>query len=159
MGLPTKRDSHDLDLGPVRLTATGVEFTAAPTFDEWAAAMEWVKRCEGAVAWWAGDMVVHGDNQFGQEASQHYERETIRKFAWVAEKVIPSVRRKALSFTHHEVVAKLPTREQDKWLKIAEAEGLSVKELKKRIKGEDEPDDDKEPCPTCGRPWDGEYKA
>lgn len=152
MGLPAKRDSHDIDLGPIRLVATGLEFTAAPSLDEWLAVVEWLKRCNSGVQWWCGDAVNHGLNMFGESASQGFDRETWRRWSWICEKVIPSVRRKALSFTHHEVVAKLPTREQDKWLKIAEAEGLSVKELKKRIKGDDEPEDDAELCSECGRP-------
>lgn len=153
-----KRDPRDLDLGPIRLTAISVEFTAAPTLDQWRQAFQWVKRCETGVAWWLGDMVVHGDNMFGEEASQEYERETIRKFAWVAEKVPASVRRRTLSYSHHEVVARLPVREQERWLIAAEQNGWSVKELRRQLKDDPAVADDKEPCPTCGRPWDGIYK-
>lgn len=156
MDVPVKRDSRDIDLGPMRLTATGVEFLAAPTLEQWRAAMQWTKRCEGAVAWWLGDLVVNGENMFGEDASCEYERETIRKFTWVAEKVQPSVRRKALSFTHHEKVAKLPHREQQKWLLAAEQHGWSAKELAKQIKGEEpEEDEDAELCPVCGKKWNG----
>lgn len=160
--LPAKKDATDIDLGPVRLTATGVDFHTSLTLDEWRSVMQWTKRCEHAVAWWLGDLVVAGDNMFGEEASQEYERETIRKFAWVAEKVQPAIRRKALSFTHHEVVAKLEPREQKHWLAAAEAGGWSAKELRRQIR-EDEripEDDDKEPCPTCGKAgWDGIYRT
>lgn len=158
--VPAKTDAHDLDLGPVRLTAVGVEFLRAPTYEEWANAFSLVKRCEGAVAWWTGDMINAGDNMFGEQASQEFEKETLRKFAWVSEKVTPAVRRRTLSFTHHEKVARLEPREQKHWLQRAETEGWSAKELAKKIKGADveQEDDGKEPCPICGRMWDGVYK-
>lgn len=157
--LPVKADPRDLDLGQIRLTATGIEFLACPTFDEWRHAMQWVNRCSGAAQWWAGDMVNHGENMFGEAAAQEFEKETVRRWAWVCQKVAPNVRRKTLSFTHHEKVAKLPARDQARWLMLAEQEGWSASELAKQIKGEAAPDDDKELCPTCGKPgWDGIYK-
>lgn len=158
MNVPAKHDPRDLQLGPITLTATAMEFTAAPTREQYLAAMDWLERCNSGVQWWCGDGVNHGLNMFGEEASQGFSRETWRKWAWVAEQVIPKVRRAALSFTHHEVVASLPTREQDKWLQAAEANGWSARELKKQIKGDPDTDaDDKIPCPTCGKPWNQIY--
>lgn len=155
-----KRDPRDLDLGPIRLTAIGIEFTAAPSLDEWLHVMEWVKRCESGVAFWLGDMVVHGENMFGESASQGFERETIRKFAWVASKVHYADRRKELNFSHHENVAALPAREQKRWLDLAVAQEWTAAELRRQIKAEKgvQPEGDESRCPTCNKPgWSGVY--
>jgi hypothetical protein len=156
MTLPAfpKKDPRDLDIGPIRLTATGLEFLAVPSFEDWLGVVEWVKRCDMAVQFWAGDLVNHGENLFNESASQGFDRETWRRWGWVCSKVSPDIRRKALSFTHHEAVARLEPREQRHWLDRAEREGWSANELKRQLKAEvpkeDEPE--RETCPVCGKP-------
>lgn len=155
---PAKRDPRELDLGPVRLSATSVNFLSRPTLEEWGNVMEFVERADNAVQWWVGDLINAGENMFGEEASQWFSDATWRRWAWVCEKVQPALRRADLSFTHHEVIARLEPREQKHWLAQAAQHGWSVSELRKQLKGE-EPPDDSETCPACGRKLPKEQRA
>lgn len=93
------------------------------------ATMQFVKRANSGVQFWIGDLIRYGDGAFGEKASQEYDDNSIRNFAWVAEK-IPSVRRLTnLSFSHHQAVASLDPIEQTRWLKKAVDEDLSVAEF------------------------------
>lgn len=156
--VPAKKSTTDVDLGKIRLTATGIEFLAVPSLDEWRAAFQWVKRCEGAVQFWLGDLVLAGESMFGEEASQEFDRETIRRWVWVCDKVNPDVRRQTLTFSHHEAVAHLEPREQRRWLELAESMAWSSKELRRQLKDTKNDAESKQTCPTCGKSgWDGVY--
>ena len=159
MNIPAKKSPTDIDLGPLRLHATGIDFLAEPTLEQWAAAFEWVARCDSAVQWWAGSMVHTGEYLFGEKAAQWFNKDTHRRWAWVCEKVTPAIRRAALTFSHHENVARLEPREQKRWLDLAEHNQWSANELKRQIKADEAlpEDDDKIPCPTCGKPWNQVY--
>jgi len=65
-----------------------------------------------------------------------YEEQTLKGFRYVADKVETLRRRNNLEFGHHREVAPLTPEEQDKWLDIAEEEGLSVHHLRNKIKKE-----------------------
>lgn len=154
-----KRDPADLVLGSIVLTETAMEFAAAPTLSEWLGVVEWLQRCNSGMQWWCGDAVNHGLNMFGEEASQGLSAETWRRWAWVCEKVPQPVRRRTLTFSHHEAVARLEPREQKYWLDLAEQNGWSANELKRRIKADEKvAEDDDNLCPTCGKKgWSGIY--
>jgi len=91
-----------------------------------------------------GDILNFWEEKFpGEDATQQIETarewmrvqvKTIHNWMWVASKVEPSRRRENLSLEHHVAVAKLPAGEQTEYLRLADDEGMSVTELKSKIK-------------------------
>jgi len=87
-----------------------------------------------------GDLMLRGEQALGEDAyakaaaATGKQPETLRHYAWVAKRVPAVVRTTALTFNHHRQVAKLSSGAQMAWLARAEAEGLSVVDLKKAIR-------------------------
>ncbi|MFI5821803.1 coumermycin A1 biosynthesis transcriptional regulator CouE [Streptomyces rishiriensis] len=90
-------------------------------------------------AWWIGDWLVFGQNQYGDRYRRAMEKtkldyQTLRNYAWVARKFEPSRRRDRLTFQHHMEVASLPQAEQDHWLDFAVRLNWSRNQLRKQIR-------------------------
>lgn len=93
-----------------------------------------------------GDTLNYGERMYGEEYSQAIDAtrrsirlsgKTLENAAWICGSVQASVRHPALTLSHHEVVAKLTnSKDQDRFLQMAEDEELSVSELRKRVKEE-----------------------
>jgi len=101
-----------------------------------------------ALMFWLGDWILFyrdnpsfvGDVPHSVERACYkvrfmYSDRTVKNAVWVCKHVEPSRRREKLKFGHHQVVAPLPPDEQDKWLKAAEWNGFTVKELRNEIMG------------------------
>ncbi len=74
-----------------------------------------IERANDTLKWWLGDWLNYGNGQYGEEASQaleQYEAESLRNFAWVADKVKLVTRVTTLSWHHHQVVAALESKQQ-----------------------------------------------
>lgn len=88
-----------------------------------------------------GDLLAFGEDRFPDyanviDSTREYMRvqmKTLINWSYIAKKIDPSRRRENLSLSHHEAVAKLPADEQNEYLRLADNEGLSVTELKKKI--------------------------
>jgi len=85
--------------------------------------------------WWLGDWVRYGTGRWGEkykEASRitGYDVHSLRNIAYVAGAIEPSRRRDDLTYSHHAEVSALEPDEQDKWLALAAAEGMSVADLR-----------------------------
>jgi len=116
-----------LELDHFTLSATGLTVKGDPTFAEWQALGQTLETLERGVAWIVGDWVNIGEARYDQMASQvidheNWRPETVRVYAWTAEKVPKENRRADLPFDHHQIVAALPPEEQRTWLARA-AEG------------------------------------
>ena len=136
----SKRTTN-ISLPGFTLTATGVSVEGMPDLKEWQAAMQFVHRAGGAVMWWLGDLLLHGEASYGELASEEagdgrYERKTLWNAKYVASKVATSRRREDLSWTHHAEVAGFSSSEQKKWLKKAEKAGWSVAVLREQLRNE-----------------------
>lgn len=93
-----------------------------------------------------GDALRFGEEKYGEryadviDATRDYMRaigiKTLQNWQWIAGKIAPHRRHTNLSLAHHEAVAKLPADEQDKFLSEAEAEAMTVKELRMSIRKE-----------------------
>ncbi len=91
-----------------------------------------------------GDALRFGEEKYGEkyadviDATREYMRargiEQAKNWQWVAGKIPPHIRRINLSFGHHELVAKLEQSEQEEFLKLAEEEALTVRELRGKIR-------------------------
>jgi hypothetical protein len=85
--------------------------------------------------WWLGDWVRYGTVRWGEkykEASRitGYDIQSLRNIAYVAGRVEISRRRDNLTWSHHAEVSALDPEEQDRWLDLAEAEKMSVSDLR-----------------------------
>jgi hypothetical protein len=121
-------------------TSTGMRVVGDPSFEDWSEAFGGLKKINGCIQWLLGDMVVHGAN-YGERYSQFleasdYEEKTIRNADWVARSVSVSRRRDTLSWSHHAEVARLEPEQQNKWLQRAEAECLTLKQLRDLLRQE-----------------------
>ncbi len=92
-------------------------------------------RIHAASRWWVGDYLLQTEERFGHEAAQLAETlglspDTLRAYAWVAERVPPVVRRRTLSWSCHREVASAEPAQRDALLNRAEREGLRSKDLR-----------------------------
>lgn len=123
----------------VSSTRTGLHLRPGLPFEEWARLGHRVHAVNDASAWWIGDWLVYGQQQFGERyreatAATGFEYQTLRNYAWVAARIPPSRRLDSLSFGHHAEVASLPDKEQDAWLTRAFASQWSRNELRRQLR-------------------------
>ena len=125
---------------PGELTATGMALAPGKlTYDKWASIGTKLREMNTASRWWLGDWVIYGERYLAETYTQaledtDYDKETVRGFAYVCERFEPERRRDDVSWSHHRVVAALPPKEADRWLKLAAKNNWTVKELKKEIR-------------------------
>jgi hypothetical protein len=89
--------------------------------------------------WWVGDLLNDSEQRDGHEFSQLADDTGLSEGAmrgrmFVCRRVAIKRRRPGLSFSVHLAVASMGARDQDRWLKLAEAEQLSAVMLRERIK-------------------------
>lgn len=135
---------HDPTLNPFRdprvaVNRTGLSLGDGIRFDAWHELGQRLARITDASTWWLGDWLVYGQTAFRYRyrealASTGLEYQTLRNYAWVANRVKQSRRRDSLSFQHHAEVASLSELEQERWLRRADEEGWSRNELRCRIR-------------------------
>lgn len=123
-----------------QLTATGLVVPpVVPSYEDWVHLGGFLRYMNHATAWLLGDWLTLGEAHYGEKMSQamaatDLDSETLRKFAWVAERIAPERRSPALSFTHHQAVAALDPAAQATWLQRAttgsDGTPWSVRELK-----------------------------
>ncbi len=102
---------------------------------EWAAIgrrFGMIGRCS---QWWIGDWIRYGTQKWGEKYVQAaritgYDVASLRNIAWVASQFELSLRSDNLSWSHHALLAPLEIDEKVYWLKRANAERLSVADLR-----------------------------
>jgi N6-adenosine-specific RNA methylase IME4 len=128
--LDRTRWKHDGLTLPGLLTATSWTVPSM-TMDEWIECGRVLDKVETGAAWWRGDWWNahgYGEKAFvAEDAGTSYQR--FANCGWVCKRFEFSRRRENLTFYHHEVVAALPHRQQDKWLDQAEIKGWSGNKL------------------------------
>jgi excisionase family DNA binding protein len=126
------------------ITPTSLRLSADLDYEQAEMIGRYLGAFRDATAWWLGDYIVQTEELFSHQASQLAEAtgrspETLRVYAWVARAVPPDRRRKRLSFSHHQAVAKYDRAEQERLLDLAERERLSVHEMRGRMFGRPTP--------------------
>lgn len=120
-------------------------------FEEIVQSLEYIQR---NLNWYIGDALAYGERTYGEECYQAFsgfERmgfgiERLRQCGWVAERVLPSTRIPALSWSHHRAVAALPEPQQAEWLGRAVEEDMTVNELRECVATKREK-------PECEHEW------
>jgi hypothetical protein len=131
---------HQLET-QARLTQTSLELPENLTSEQWEKTGLALGNVQQSTIWWIGDWWAYG-HQYGKR-KEIVERDdwtgpvfdTCVKAAWVcrAFESLPR-RRLSLTFTHHQEVASLSPEEADGLLDECEAEKLTVKQLRERVK-------------------------
>lgn len=89
--------------------------------------------------WILGDLLVYGDNRYGEKYAQTLElarvgEDTLKRYRYVCAQIVSGRRRPNLSFSHHREVARLEPRDQDRLLERAERDDLSVVALRDLVR-------------------------
>lgn len=131
----TPRAAAHSQLKQVRMSGIGLQIPAGLSYDEWTRAGRQLSGIVDSSAWWLGDWLVFGKNNYSdryqlaiQSAGLRYQ--TLRNYAWVARRFELGRRRAGLSFKHHAEVASLPVEEQERLLDEAEREQWTAKQLR-----------------------------
>lgn len=121
----------------VTVTPKGLVCSGEVSFDERKALLG--RLChlneKGSLGWWIGDVwntFGYGEHK-GLEAFLGRSYGTAANYASVAATFEFPQRREKLSITHHQLVRKFEPEEQERFLDIAEKEGLSTRDLEKEI--------------------------
>lgn len=109
------------------------------TIEEWSRIGVQLDRTMDSSTWWLGDWLAYGRSRFPERYRQvievtSFDYQTLRNYAWVANRVPPLRRRPALSFQHHAEVAALDGAQQDEWLALAERNRWSRNRLRTEIR-------------------------
>jgi hypothetical protein len=128
-----------------QLSKTGLRLQKNLPFERWVEIGEQLGQFMRAAAWAIGDWVFHGQWEYRKRyeealAVTGLDYGTLRDYAYVAGRFELERRHAKLSFTHHRIVAALKPAEQDRWLKRAETEKWSSKELLEHVRQERELD-------------------
>jgi len=91
------------------------------------------------VAWWIGDWLRYGNQQYGERYARAasitgYDVQSLMNMVYVASRFTPDRRRDALSWSHHAEVAALDEEQQERWLEIAAMERMSVRSLRAEVR-------------------------
>lgn len=123
--------------------------------------------------WWIGDWIRYGTSRWGEKYAEAarvtgYDVASLRNMAWVASQFELSLRSDKLTWSHHVLLAPLESEQQRYWLQRADAERLSVADLRLELRGrgkrsakeqapavEAEPDGAEVVCPNCGHKLHG----
>ena len=113
-GLPSRIGLN----GPVAAWRTELRLPADLTVSAWALIGRQIALLSNSSAWWLGDWLVYGRDNFPGRYKQamtetSLDYQTLRNCAWVAGRFDVPRRRDALSFQHRAVVAALPEAGQD----------------------------------------------
>ena len=127
-----------ISLGAFQLRPCSVRLEGQPELDDWKGPLEFALWCQRASPWWIGDMINLGEDRHGESFSQVCEgvvsTEMLSRYASVARRVPAELRRPNLSWSAHAAVARLPHQQQKRYLKLAEENGWSSEELRKRVR-------------------------
>jgi hypothetical protein len=108
------------------------------TYGQWRSLFTEIHEYADSAQWWLADWWAFGRRAYRTTHSATLDQieaahPTLRRKAWVAARVPADVRRRTLSFTHHELVAALPAEEQRLLLDEAERRAWTTRELAQAI--------------------------
>jgi hypothetical protein len=123
----------------VVMPGRGLRLPGHLPFERWLVIGRQLAGINSSTAWCLGDWLVYGERAYASRYREAIERtsldyQTLRNYAWVANRFPLSRRQDSVSFGHHAEVAALPAAEQDYWLRKAQELGWSVKKLRRQVR-------------------------
>lgn len=127
----------DLERGGA-LTPRGLTLPTTITYDRYEALGAHLGHATEVLQFAIGDWLVAGESLFPEQWSQAAEALSLSesergRYARVASRVPPEIRKQELSWSHHRAVAGLERGEQEHWLNLAVNERLSKAQLEELI--------------------------
>lgn len=126
-------------IGRFTLTATGLEVTGRPSFEEYQGVGDFIKRAHQASGWWLADWLRYGDTRaewqeridaaLGETGLSEKTLKNVRAIGSIDK----SRRRESVEFGLHAEVAAMDPDDQTRWLDLAESEGWTRRELRLSI--------------------------
>jgi hypothetical protein len=121
------------------LTQVGAIFPETLEMPEWLAIGRSLLKIETCRQFLIGDWINFGESRWGEKykgamSMTGLEYQTVADFSRVCKQVDITLRNVNLTFNHHRAVSKLQPKEQAKYLKLAEENGLSVADLRELLK-------------------------
>jgi len=119
----------------------GITYAGDVTFDQWAQDGAVLKFFHRALAFCWGDWLNYGESRFGETYSQaleasDYEVGTLRNAKWVSSRIPVERRIPTLGYGHHQAVAPLEPKDQDKWLERAAKNKWTIADLRRAMSGQ-----------------------
>lgn len=143
---------------PGSVTETSLTLPDGLTYDEWEEVGKRLRGAEKAVRWWIGDWLAYGERTYGETYKQAtavtgYTTDDLRTMASISARIPPCDRSHNLSWSHHrEVVALESPDERERWLKKAEENKWSKRDLHAQMAlTRERPEPAEEHAPTCSR--------
>jgi hypothetical protein len=152
---------------------TRVSWAAPPDLElaEWVDQGQRIGLMSRGAGWWVGDWLRFGNARYGEKYARArkitgYDTQTLMNMVWVCSRIETSRRRERLSWSHHVDVAALDLLTQERLLNQAEAEHLSVRDMRELVRGDRRTKRDDAPpppanpsadelvCPQCGYSFD-----
>jgi hypothetical protein len=124
---------------PFETTAVGLVVHGSPSYEIWEAYTVSFQRMGAAMPFLIGDLLVWGEDKFGEKYSQAITdtglgKQTLANYASICRRIPMEVRREDVSFSHHGEVAALPIPEQKRLLEEVANQGWTVPELREAIR-------------------------
>ncbi|MHA2086003.1 MAG: DNA-methyltransferase [Planctomycetota bacterium] len=123
-----------------RLTEVGLEIEGKPDFEDWMDYGQSLKQLDGTVRQFAiGDWIVQGFDRYEHgkwdAVKQIWDEDKglLEQYQYVAKHVETLIRIKILSWSHHRLVADLPSDKQREWLQQAADNKWSVATLRQKM--------------------------
>ena len=122
-----------------RRVGLGLVFEPGLTYEQWESEVKRLMQAERIVLWLLGDALNYGEAVFPNQWSQAldasvYAYQTYVNLAYVARQIPNARRRPTLPFGVHAAVAGLEVAEQERLLKQAEEEGITVAEMRAEVR-------------------------
>lgn len=131
------KQNNDIIYQGFNLNENGLEPIGAPTFKQWEALGQFIRRSHNSVKFWHGDWLNYGQDTF-DEWSQYFDEddpnsEVYQQEMWVAKRVPQERRHAKLRWEHHKEVASLEPEDQDAMFKVAEENKMKLSHFKKFV--------------------------
>lgn len=129
-----------IKIGPFHLSETSVKVVGNPDWDDYVGAIEFAQRTHRSSGWWLADLLRYGETRqdWRERLSQVHDATGIAEKTLKNVRAIgaiePSRRRDKVEFSLHGEVASLSPDEQSYWLKEAEDNGWTLRELRLNIR-------------------------
>jgi hypothetical protein len=123
----------------VRVTPVSWSASQHLGFEDWARVGRKMGMTGRGAGWWLGDWLRYGNVRYGERYARAaritgYDTQTLMNMVYVASRIDLSRRRESLSWSHHAEVAPLEPAEQEQWLRTADVDHLSVRDLREAIR-------------------------
>jgi len=125
----------------LKVTTTGVQVTATPTFEQWEGETEGWIAVHSMSPMAIGDLLNYGEEMWPEEYAQvidayngAYAPQTLSNYKSVMKAVPHAVRQPGLKYNHYDAVRKLHPEEQAKVLRLAKEQHLGGEETRELVR-------------------------